>query len=81
MIPLPRRKQKHIKGQRVIQESTQEYNLNKPNRASYTNSIWEIKSAAQSKNTVSINIKRSRYSFLISNFSSIHFHSKKVVCT
>ncbi len=35
-------------------------------------------SATQSKNAVSINIKLSRYIHLMSNFSSIHFHTKRL---
>ncbi len=34
------------------------------------------KSASQSKNAVSTNLKHSRYIHLMSNFSSIHFHTK-----
>ncbi len=35
-------------------------------------------SAPQSKNAVSTNIKHSRYIHLMSNFSSIHFHAKRL---
>ncbi len=35
-------------------------------------------SAPQSKNTVSTNIKHSKYVYLMSNFSPIHFHTKRL---
>ncbi len=38
--------------------------------------MWHI-SASQSKNTVSTNIKHSRYIHLMSNILSIHFHTKR----
>ncbi len=37
-----------------------------------------FRSAPQSKNAVSTNIRYSRYIHLMSNFSSIHFHTKRL---
>ena len=42
---------------------------------------WKHISVPQSKNAVSTNTNHSRYIQLMSNFSTIHFHTKKVVCT
>ncbi len=41
-------------------------------------SDWFNNSATQSKNAVSTNIKHNRYIHLMSNFSSIHFHTKRL---